>query len=128
MQQRPVMFYDGDCPLCAKEVRHYRQLDRAGAVEWVDIAREPQRLEALGVSRAAGMRRLHALDRQGRLVSGVPAFAAVWDGLPGYRYLARVIRALGLVGPLDRVYGRFARWRYQRRCRDGLCALPGGDG
>ena len=128
MTQRPVMFYDGACPLCAREVRHYRNLDKTGTVEWVDIAQDPQRLEAQGVSLSAGLQRLHALDRHGRLVSGVPAFAAVWDGLPGYRHLARAVRALGLVRPLDWAYRRFARWRFQRRCRDETCALPGGRG
>ncbi len=28
----------------------------------------------------------------------------------------------GLIGLLDFAYGRFARWRWRRRCRDGVCA------
>jgi succinate dehydrogenase/fumarate reductase-like Fe-S protein len=24
---------------------------------------------------------------------------------------------------LDSAYGRFARWRFQRRCREGVCAV-----
>ena len=31
------MFYDGGCPLCSREVAHYRRLDRRNNVSWVDI-------------------------------------------------------------------------------------------
>jgi predicted DCC family thiol-disulfide oxidoreductase YuxK len=30
---RPVVFYVGGCPLCRREISHYRRLDRRGAVE-----------------------------------------------------------------------------------------------
>mgnify|MGYP000446977673 CR=1 FL=1 len=33
---RPLVFYDGSCPLCRREIAHYRRQDRAGALGWVD--------------------------------------------------------------------------------------------
>jgi predicted DCC family thiol-disulfide oxidoreductase YuxK len=118
-----TMYYDGGCPLCRREVIHYRRLDHAGRVRWVDISREPAELEARGVTLAQGMARLHGLDREGRLVSGAWAFAAVWRELPGYRWLGRTLGALGLLGPLDAAYRTFARWRFRRRCQEGACAV-----
>ena len=123
--QRTRMFYDGGCPLCRREVAHYRRLDRRGRIDWVDISQDPETLAALGVTLEQAMARLHVQDRQGRLLTGVPAFAAVWDELPGYRHLARLVRALGLVPALDWGYARFARRRYARRCAEGFCAAPG---
>ncbi len=123
--RRTRMFYDGGCPLCRREVAHYRRLDRAGRVDWVDISRDPETLATLGVTLEQAMARLHVQDRQGRLLTGVPAFAAVWDALPGYRHLARLVRALGLVPALDWGYARFARRRYARRCAEGFCAARG---
>ncbi|MFT6308343.1 MAG: putative DCC family thiol-disulfide oxidoreductase YuxK, partial [Halioglobus sp.] len=31
------MFYDGACPLCSREVAHYRRIDTNNNVSWLDI-------------------------------------------------------------------------------------------
>lgn len=116
-------FYDGGCPLCSKEIAHYRRVDRAGRVRFVDITSAPVELAAVGLDTATAMRRLHVLEPDAGLLQGVPAFIAIWQRLPGYRLLARVVLALRLVRPLDRAYARFADWRFRRRCADGACAI-----
>ena len=123
MSVRTTMFYDGSCPLCRREVDHYRRLDRAGRVDWADIAADASALESRGVTRNQGMQRLHALDAEGHLVSGAWAFAAIWQELPGYRWLARTVRALHLLPAIDWAYRYFARWRFARRCADGACRI-----
>lgn len=121
---KPTMFYDGACPLCRREVAHYRRLDRAGRVTWVDIAADAAPLEALNIMPAEAMRHLHALDGQGRVQVGAWAFATIWAELPYYRWLDKLVRLPGLLPLLDRVYRRFADWRLRRRCADGSCSLP----
>jgi len=120
---KPMMFFDGGCPLCRREVEHYRRLDRAGAVEWIDIAADPARLAPLGVAPAAAFRHLHVVDKRGELQVGAWAFAAIWDVLPYYRWLGRAVRVPGMLPVLDRMYRRFADWRLRRRCRDSDCPL-----
>jgi predicted DCC family thiol-disulfide oxidoreductase YuxK len=120
---RTTMFYDGGCPLCRREVDHYRRHDRAGRVNWVDIDRRPDAVREHGVEPRMAMERLHALDETGRLVSGVPAFVAVWRQLPVYRHLAWIVERLHLVPLLDRIYDRFAAWRFKRRCGSGGCEV-----
>ena len=115
------MFFDGGCPLCRREVDHYRFLDRRDRVDWVDISREPDLLSRYGIDPEAAMRKLHALDERGRIVSGVSAFVVVWRNLPLYRYLAWFVERLDLVPTLDGVYARFAAWRFRRRCGSGSC-------
>ncbi|MGE5153916.1 MAG: thiol-disulfide oxidoreductase DCC family protein [Bdellovibrio bacteriovorus] len=120
-----VVFYDGGCPLCRREIAHYRRLDRVGALEWLDLHQSGDRLGLAGIDLDTTMARLHVIDPQRGLVSGVPGFVAIWRRLPYYRHLARLVEGLRLAGPLDRVYDRFARWRLRRRCGDGACSLPG---
>jgi len=121
-QLRTTMFYDGGCPLCRQEVAHYRRLDQEGRIRWVDITRDPDVLDALGIPLHQAMARLHVRDASGRVLSGAWAFAAVWDELPYYRRLSQGLRALHLLAPLDIAYRRFARWRLRRRCDRGACA------
>jgi hypothetical protein len=78
-----LLFFDGGCPLCSREVAHYRVLDRRNRIRWVDIGREPEALVEHGIDRSAAMQRLHAVDETGGVVTGMAAFVAVWRKLPG---------------------------------------------
>lgn len=118
-----IVFYDGGCGLCAAEIRHYAHLDRAGAIEWVDISRDQVLLNALGVTCDQAMQRLHVLDRNGLLCDGVCAFLAIWTVLPYYHLLARVVRSTRMIPVLEQVYQPFAAWRYRRRMKSKVCNI-----
>lgn len=121
--QRTTVFFDGGCPMCRREIAHYQRLDAAGRIRWLDIHRERDVVAEVGVSWETAMQRLHVRGSAGELYTGVPAFVAIWREFPRYRWLARAVAAVpGLIPLLDFVYGRFARWRWRRRCRDGVCA------
>jgi predicted DCC family thiol-disulfide oxidoreductase YuxK len=116
-------FYDGGCPVCSREIAHYRRVDRAGRVDWIDITGADAELAAVGLDRTTAMRRLHVQEPDGRLVSGVAAFLAIWHRLPRWHLLARLVELLRLSGPLEWGYRRFAEHRFKRRCAEGACAL-----
>ena len=119
---RPLVFYDGSCPLCRREIAHYRRQDRAGALGWVDITRDRESLETYELTLEQAMARLHVLDAQGRWQIGAWGFAAIWERIPRYRWLARLVRGLHLLPLLDAGYRPFARWRLRRRCGADSCA------
>ena len=124
--QRPVVFYDGVCPLCRREIAHYRRLDREDRLRWIDAAAETEVLARHGLSVQAAMAELHVLDTVGRWQRGVDAFLVIWQHLPGYRWLERLVRGLHLRRPLGFLYRRFAAWRYRRRCSTGGCVTAQG--
>jgi predicted DCC family thiol-disulfide oxidoreductase YuxK len=66
---KPTMVYDGGCPLCRREVAHYRRLDRADRVRWIAITREPEALASHGIGYAAAMERLHGYPHTDKMVS-----------------------------------------------------------
>ena len=122
---RPVVFYDGGCPLCRREIAHYRRLRGASDLRWVDVVGEPDNLEKFGLSLQAAMQELHVQGADGRWQRGVDAFLIIWRHLPRYRWLAWLVSGLGLRKPLGWVYQRFAERRYRQRCEAGAC-LPAG--
>ena len=116
-----TVFYDGACPLCRREIAHYRRLRGAERVLWIDIARADAPLATYGLSRELAMARLHVRDTAGHWQTGAFGFAELWSHLPGYRWLARTLRLLRLLPLLDRVYASFARWRLRRGCDERTC-------
>jgi predicted DCC family thiol-disulfide oxidoreductase YuxK len=123
---RPTVFFDGACPLCRREIAHYRRIDRAQRLRWVDAATEAETLAAHGLDLDRAMAELHVLDGNGGWHRGVDAFLVIWSRLPAYRWLARLVSSLGLRAPLGFVYRYFAAWRYRRRCGAGACTAATG--
>ncbi len=111
----PVVFYDGACPLCSREIHHYRRLDRQCSIDWVDITRQPELLERYGLTSAQAMQRLHVLDQSNQWHTGTNGFALIWSRLPGYRWLSALLKRFGLIRLLEPMYDRFARWRQKWR-------------
>ena len=120
---KPVVFYDGGCPMCRREIEHYRRIERTRRLLWLDISREPEGVRSYGLTVEQAMQRFHVLDARGRWQTGSKAFVELWSHLPYYRWLAGLVRVFRLEGPLETVYRRWAAWRLQRRCQDDRCGL-----
>jgi predicted DCC family thiol-disulfide oxidoreductase YuxK len=125
MRARPIVLFDGGCPLCNKEIAHYQRIECRRVVCWIDISREPERVRELGLSLDRVMQRFHVRDVEGEWLTGVRAFTELWSHLPYYRWLARMVRFLRLESLLEFGYGHWARWRMHRRCRDDRCGVAG---
>ncbi|UUL81371.1 thiol-disulfide oxidoreductase DCC family protein [Sphingomonas qomolangmaensis] len=101
------VFYDGQCPLCRREIAAMRRLDRRGAIAFVDVA-DPQ--ASCPIDRKAALARFHA-EEDGRMLSGAAAFAAMWRAIPLLRPLGLAARNRVVLGVLERLYLRFLRVR-----------------
>lgn len=102
------ILYNGECPICRAEISHYA---KRAATHGAPLQFEPLQqsdLQAWGLTRDDAMRRLHALRPDGTRLSGIQAFAAIWEGLPGMGWLATLVR-LPVIAPLARLaYDRIA--------------------
>jgi predicted DCC family thiol-disulfide oxidoreductase YuxK len=122
---KTIIYYDNGCPVCARGARHWQRRDWARRTAWVDLMEQPDALNAEGIGFAEAMETLHVRDRAGRLVAGGDAFLELWDQLPWWRLLSRLIRATGLRRAFDRAYRRHSRGRFAKRCGGGGCPVPG---
>lgn len=118
-----VVYFDGSCPLCRREIHHYRGCKGADRIHWIDISLESYDAEAHNLDRDVAMTRFHVLDAQGRWQTGVRGFVTLWSELPGYRWAAVLVSGLHLITPLEWLYVRFAAWRVQRRCAGPQCRI-----
>jgi len=120
-QRRVTVWYDGDCPICSTEIALMRRIDRAKALEFVDLSLPG----ACPTDREARLARLHAQSNGGPLVSGAAAFVAMWRVLPGLRFVAVVASFPPCLWFLERGYLTFLRIRpgLQRIARKLISAL-----
>jgi len=128
------IFYDGACPLCSREIEHYRRQDHAGRLIPVDISTADFDPEPIDIPLSAFMYELHAIDQAGQIYRGVAAFRAIWQAFPdsiGYRTLATLV-SLPVINPLARLgYRVFARLRphlpgRREHCDTGTCRIGRG--
>lgn len=118
---RPLVLFDGACPLCRREIAHYRRRPGADRLSWVDLSRQPTDEPVAGVDWHDAMARFHVRDAHGEWQRGAFGFVELWSHLRGYRLLARLVRGLRLTALLDRGYAAFARRRLAARCDDANC-------
>lgn len=117
----PVVLFDGQCPLCSREIAHYRRRRGADRIEWIDITAPANDPAALGVSRAQALARFHVRAADGRWHTGAAGFVHLWSQLPAYRWLARLVGGLRLLPLMERAYVLFLRWRTSRQCDSDQC-------
>lgn len=109
---KAVCYHDGECPLCKIEINAMQKLDKANAIRWVDITKDKLALDAVGITYQQAMDRIHVLDDQQKIVTGVQGFLAIWQHLPYYRRVVPVIQRVPfLLGFLEAGYCLFARYR-----------------
>lgn len=106
MDSKSTMYFDGSCPLCRAEIGYYRGKDQDGALCFVDLS-TPGAAVPDGVTKQRAMARFHVRASDGRIVSGTAAFVAVWDRLPGWRWVARAARLPGALAVLEFGYRLF---------------------
>src|SRR5919107_137071 len=107
-----LVWFDGACPLCRREIAWMRRLDRRNAIAFVDVSRAVAQGggAACPIDRSALLARFHALE-DGRLLSGAAAFAAMWRAVPLLRPLGLAARNRFVLAGLERLYGLFLRVR-----------------
>ena len=120
------LLYDGECPLCVREVNFLQKRDRGrGLVSFVDIAEDDyDPTENGGVDFATAMGRIHAVLADGSVIQNVEVFRRVYEILGiGWIYAATKWPIIGPV--VDALYGIWADWRLALTGRPDLKTILG---
>lgn len=105
------VLHDGDCPLCAREIRFLARLDRSrGRIEFEDITAPSFDAGRYGLSAGDVMARIHAVLPDGQVVEGVEVIRRAYAAV-GLGWLMAPTRWPGLRRLADAGYRTFARNR-----------------
>lgn len=99
------VLYNARCPVCRAEIAHYAGYVEAKGLPVTFQDLNAGGLEHWGIDPDRAARRLH-VRQNGRVLSGVDAFAALWAVLPRYRWAARIVALPGLRQVASLIYER----------------------
>lgn len=106
------LLYDGECPLCMREVRFLQKRDAGrGLVAFVDIADENYSPDKNGgVDYETAMGRIHAVLPNGTVIRDVEVFRRVYEVLGmGWVYALTKLPVFGAIA--NAIYNIWARLR-----------------
>lgn len=120
------VFFDGECPLCTKEVAFVRRLDRQARVRFTDIAAPGFDAHAIGRTQVDLMARIQARLPDGTFIEGVEVFRRMYAAA-GFAPIVALTRLPGISQLLDLGYRWFAknRLRLTGRCDTAACSTHG---
>jgi predicted DCC family thiol-disulfide oxidoreductase YuxK len=119
------VFFDGDCPLCRREIAMLQRRDRQQRIRFTDIAAPGFEAGALGTDQATLMGRIHGRLPDGTWIDGVEVFRRLYTAV-GLGWLVSLTRLPVLSRLIEVAYDVFARHRLRLtgRCPDdGSCKL-----
>ncbi|KAK3261538.1 hypothetical protein CYMTET_29560 [Cymbomonas tetramitiformis] len=106
------MLYDGDCPLCMREVNMLKDRNKAyGTIDFVDIAGDDYRPEDnQGIDFETGMAKIHAITKEGKILTGVPVFRQLYEAV-GLGWVYGFLDIPGAATVAEKVYDFWAEYR-----------------
>jgi predicted DCC family thiol-disulfide oxidoreductase YuxK len=118
------VFYDGECPLCLREIKMLRWMDRKHRIRFTDIAEPSFRPADYGKTMQEFMDEIQGRLPDGTWVIGVEVFRQLYSAV-GLRPLVGLTRLPGVSHGLDLGYRVFAknRLRLTGRCSAGVCEV-----
>ncbi len=118
------LLYDGECPLCLKEVNFLRKKDHGrGKIAFVDIASpDYSPADNQGIDYETAMNRIHGILADGTVIKNVEVFRTIYEILGmGWIYAITKIPIIGWIA--DQIYGIWAKWRLQLTGRPNLAKI-----
>ena len=112
-----TVFFDGDCPVCSREVQILRRIDQDSTIRWVDIGELSGDELPSGKTREQLLGEMHVFRAGSGWSSGIDGFRAIWLQLPFLRRMAWIFRVPVLRQALQVLYGYFLRWQSRNRSR-----------
>jgi len=106
-----TVYFDGACPVCRREIAHYRRQRGSESIAWVDASSCDEAELGPGLDRSVVLSRFHVRNADGTLTSGAAAFVAIWRRLPAFAWLAALASSRPVLALLEAGYSIFLRVR-----------------
>jgi len=115
--RKDTLFYDGQCPLCEKEIRWLKKV-QDGLLDFQNIHERSN--QQLPIDKVDMLKQLHLQLPSGEYLIGLDATVRSWSHTP-YGILLKPLRWPILRNIADHFYHQWAERRYRKRYECSTC-------
>lgn len=116
-----TVYYDGLCQLCSREIEHYKKMDGASKISFVDITSSEFDAATEDLDPHKIHQSLHVRDTNGKIHIGVEAFIVIWSQLNSLKKIVPLASFVPVKKMLEAGYFLFAKVRPllpRKKCSD----------
>ncbi len=95
MSNQTRVLYNAECPICDAEICHYRSYTDVHDLPVIYDDLNSDALADWDIQADDAAKRLHVMA-DGHLYIGIPAFIVLWNEMPRFRWLAKLIGLPGV--------------------------------
>ena len=110
-----IVYYDGNCPVCRKEILFYKKNIRKNLFNWIDIndCSSDDFEQNLDFSKTYD--KFHIIDLDNKVLSGTDAFIYLWSHTPKLKFLYLISKLPGIQYLLNIFYKVFLFYRRYKK-------------
>ena len=105
-----TVFFDGECPICSREIDLMKMFNRKDHLQFIDFANSSYHATDQGLNQCDLGKVIHARWSDGTIITGVDVFREMWEAI-GLGILARFSRRPMIHKMLVGAYAWFAKNR-----------------
>tara|TARA_E500000178_G_C16995325_1_gene742874 strand:- start:951 stop:1313 length:363 start_codon:yes stop_codon:yes gene_type:complete len=107
------VFYDGNCPICSREIKLYKKLNNNKVIEWYDVYSDKKALKIINKSKKDCIKRFHVIENN-MVYKGVDAFFILWKSIRYFKILYYLFNFKIIKFILNILYNKYADYRYNK--------------
>tara|TARA_B100000795_G_C22791676_1_gene437273 strand:- start:1903 stop:2535 length:633 start_codon:yes stop_codon:yes gene_type:complete len=120
---RFTILYDGKCPLCAKEIKHYKNLAKSNEIDivflnlfdYTQLTTIGSLLERHDIKLEDARKRMHIITEHEKVVRNAEAFVEIWRRMPYWRMIVPFVDNRVGIKVGNKLYDFWATQRWQNR-------------
>jgi predicted DCC family thiol-disulfide oxidoreductase YuxK len=115
-----TIFYDEDCPLCARTKVIITHFDCLKKIKWEGIESTGNVL-INAIAKEKLLSSMHAIDNKGKIVSGLDSYRQIFKRIP-FLFLLFIVLSVPVIRHVSRqLYNKIASIRLRTHCTDTTC-------
>lgn len=121
---KTVVYYDGGCPICSREIETYRKKDKNERIIFEDISAPDFDPIEYGLDPKKIHKKMHARTPDDKIVTGVNAFITIWREIESLKFLVPLAQFRPIYLILSVGYWCFAKLRPllpRKTCDSEVC-------
>ena len=108
------VFFDGNCPICKKEIDTYKKLTLDDNISWYDISVNKNISKTINKTQKECLEVLHVTDDKNDIKTAIDAFIEIWKKTKYFRHLIFLFKIPLVKSVANYMYFKYAKYRYKK--------------